>query len=59
MLFGNQLLIICGRLQKLNELCNVQWTLTGTEPLTVGSAIISLYIHDGNYVKSIVLYCLQ
>jgi hypothetical protein len=46
-------------LQKLNELWNVQRTLTRAETLTVGSTIVSLYIHDGNYIKSIVLYCLQ
>ena len=45
-------------LQKLNELCNVQWTLTGAETLTVGFTIISLYVHDGNYIKPLVLYCL-
>lgn len=60
MLLGNQLLVICGRIYiKLNELCNIQWTLTRAEPLTVGSTIISLYIYGGNYIKSVVLYCLQ
>jgi len=44
-------------LQKLNDLWNVQWTLTGAGPLTVGSTTISLYVHDGNYIKSLVLYC--